>query len=165
VEKAQNKYKKAEVGVQAAMERSPHYRHGKYGEPIPKGMENSITKVRPVPDAAMSSDRTVHLKDAELKAGQKMRFSGRAVNGVIEGDMPVSVVNPHSNAAKVTHVKGGREYEGAFTHIRTATVERPAYKERPAKQFEAHHHTLKAEDRAVHLPRTAKKTWRKQVWS
>jgi hypothetical protein len=95
-----------------------------------------------------AANRDAHSQDAELKAGQKMRFNGRSVGGTVEGSMPVSVVNPHSNAAAVTHSKGGKEYEGAFTHIRQAIVERPAHKERPAKQFEAHHFTLSNEDKA-----------------
>jgi hypothetical protein len=46
------------------------------------------------------------------------------------------VINPHSNASKVTFTdKRGRMYEGAHSHIPTATVERGAYKDRPARQF------------------------------
>jgi hypothetical protein len=84
-------------------------------------------------------------KNKEPAAGKTMRFNGRSVKGDVEGSMPVRVVNPHSNAHLVTHTKGGREYEGAYTHLRTATVERPAHKERPARQFEAYHHTLSEE--------------------
>jgi hypothetical protein len=84
--------------------------------------------------------------EGRFSAGDMARFSGKAADGTISGDLDVKVVNPWSNKDKVTHTdKSGRAYEGANAHIPTASVERPESKgafPRPAKQFEAYHHTL-----------------------
>jgi len=84
-----------------------------------------------------------HDSKGEFSSGDDARFSGKSADGKVEGDMDVKVINPHHNAAAVTHTdKKGREYEGAFTHIRQVEVERPAYKDRPAKRFVAYKHQL-----------------------
>ncbi len=77
-------------------------------------------------------------QDMTPKVGQTMRFNGKSADGKFEGSTDVKIVNPHSNADKVTHSKTGRDYEGASTHIPTATVENP----RNGTHFEAFHHTL-----------------------
>jgi hypothetical protein len=85
----------------------------------------------------------------KFKAGEAVRFSGKAASGTVEGDMDVKVVDPWSNKHLVTHTdKRGDCYEAnGRSHIATATVERAARTgafPAPAKQFEAHHHTLRS---------------------
>lgn len=80
-------------------------------------------------------------------AGDSARFSGQSADRSVSGEMDVKVVDPWSNKNKVTHSdKSGTPYEGASRHLPTARVERPEQKHmgqmRPAKQFEAYHHTL-----------------------
>lgn len=82
-----------------------------------------------------------------FQAGQSVRFNGESADRTVTGSLPVKVVNPWSNRDKVTHTDNrGQPYEGAGMHIPTATVERAAGKsaldKRPARQFEAYHHTL-----------------------
>jgi hypothetical protein len=76
-----------------------------------------------------------------LKAGDMARFDGKSADGKVEGSMDVKIINPHSNVDKVTHTKvegkKHRDYEGAFTHIPTATVQNSR-----GTVFEAHHFTL-----------------------
>jgi hypothetical protein len=83
-----------------------------------------------------------------FKAGDEVKFEGTAASPLtISGSFPVKIINPHSNSHKMTHYDNrGRPYEGAFSHIPTATVERPERKgafPSPARQFEAHHFTLR----------------------
>jgi hypothetical protein len=76
---------------------------------------------------------------AKYESGQKVKFEGKSADGSTSGMFEVEVVNPHSNADKVTHTDNrGRMYEGAFSHIPTATVKNT----RSGKVFEAHHYTL-----------------------
>lgn len=79
------------------------------------------------------------------KAGDTVRFNGKSADGKVDGSMTVKIVNPHSNADKVTQTDTkGRQYAGASRHIPTATVEVDRSKRGlPPIQFEAYHHTLK----------------------
>ena len=83
------------------------------------------------------------------KAGDVVRFNGNAASGSVSGSMDVTVINPHSNADKVTSTKvegkRTRQYEGANVHIPTATVEMDRSKRGLAPlRFEAYHHTLQS---------------------
>ena len=85
----------------------------------------------------------------QFTAGQVVRFAGKSADGKVIGAMDVKIINPHSNADQVGHTEGkgskAREYnKDGSRHIPTATVERPAQSDRPAKQFEAHHFALSA---------------------
>jgi len=75
----------------------------------------------------------------QWKEGDSARFEGDSPDGkIMGGGMPVTIVNPHSNADKVTNTdKRGRQYEGAFRHLPTATV-----KNSRGTVFEAYHHQL-----------------------
>jgi hypothetical protein len=91
----------------------------------------------------------IYLNDAgkTLNRGQTVKFDGTSADGKVSGFMEVRVIDPHSNADKVAHVEGkgsgAREInKDGSRHIATATVERPARGDRPAKQFEAFVHTL-----------------------
>lgn len=84
------------------------------------------------------------------EVGGSAQFSGKSADGKFEGTTTVKIVNPHSNAHKVTETKvtgkRTRMYEGANVHIPTATVEMDRSKRGlPPLQFEAYHHTLKAD--------------------
>jgi hypothetical protein len=87
-----------------------------------------------------------HDDKGRFAAGDMVKFNGESADGKFSGLFPVKVINPHSNADKVSHTdKSGRMYEGAFRHLPTATVERGERKGNfpvPARQFEAYHHTL-----------------------
>lgn len=83
-----------------------------------------------------------------LATGDVVRFDGAAVDGSVSGFMLVTVIDPHSNAAAVTHSDKHGEYESGRTHIRQALVERPAYKDRPARQFVVNVFNLREESRA-----------------
>jgi hypothetical protein len=82
----------------------------------------------------------------KFAAGDSARFNGEAADKSVSGSMDVKVTNPWSNKHLVTSTDSrGQPYEGAYAHIPTATVERPARTgsfPAPAKQFEAYHHTL-----------------------
>ncbi|MCR4301806.1 MAG: hypothetical protein NUV51_09365 [Sulfuricaulis sp.] len=76
------------------------------------------------------------------------QFDGNSADGKFRGSGRVKIVNPHSNADKVTHTKVSgkrtRQYEGASVHIPTATVEMDRSKRGlPPLQFEAFHHELR----------------------
>ena len=74
-------------------------------------------------------------------AGDVVRFEGDAADKSVIGSMDVTVVDPHSNRAKITHVTTGkrpRAYEGATSHIPTARV-----RNQRGREFEAYHHTLR----------------------
>jgi hypothetical protein len=90
----------------------------------------------------------------QFTTGGSANFNGKSADGKFEGSAKVTIVDPHSNASLVTNTdKRGRQYEGATTHIPTATVEMDRSKRGlPPLRFEAPHHTLKAlEDRTLHL--------------
>lgn len=78
----------------------------------------------------------------QYSKGQTVRFDGKSADGKVQGSMNVKIVDPHSNADKVTRTtttgKKSRSYEGQHIHIPTATVENSR-----GTQFEAYHHTLK----------------------
>lgn len=76
--------------------------------------------------------------DTAFIAGETVRFDGKAADGTVEGFMDVTVVDPHSNRSKVTHVTRGKPYAGAFSHLPTARV-----RNQRGREFEAHHHTLR----------------------
>jgi hypothetical protein len=79
----------------------------------------------------------------KFAAGDSATISGKSADGKFEGTATVTIVNPHSNADRVTQTKGKRMYEGAVTHIPTATVTLDRSKRGlPPLEFEAHHHTL-----------------------
>lgn len=82
----------------------------------------------------------------KFAAGDSARFEGKSADNTFEGGTNVKVVNPWSNKDKVTHTDArGQPYKGAYPHMATATVERPARQGAfpvAAKQFEAFHHTL-----------------------
>lgn len=125
-------------------------------QPLPHKMDNSVkglkrrmknsqghAMLKPQAEEVVTEARK---KEADWKEGDSARFSGHSADGTTSGDMDVKIINPHSNAHKITHTdKSGRHYENSHTHIATATVERPARTggfKSPAKRFEAHHHTL-----------------------
>lgn len=125
-------------------------------QPLPHKMDNSvkglkrrmknsqgISTLKPQAEEVVTEAKRKH---TEYHEGETVRFSGQAADGSTSGDMDVKVVNPHSNKHKITHTdKSGRHYEGSHSHIPTATVERPArlgMSPAPARNFEAHHHTL-----------------------
>lgn len=95
---------------------------------------------------AWNEDDHPRADDGKFTAGETVRFDGASADGKFSGFTDVKIINPHSNADKVTHTEGkgkkARDYEGGNRHIATATVERPAYKDRPALRFEAYHYTL-----------------------
>lgn len=87
------------------------------------------------------------MKHKPLLAGETVRFNGEAVDKSVQGFMLVTVIDPHSNSSLVTHTdKQGRQYADGFSHIPQATVERPAYKGRPARQFTCYTYMLKHEE-------------------
>jgi hypothetical protein len=97
--------------------------------------------------AAVISRKQSRDPGAKFAAGDSARFSGQSADRSVSGDMDVKVVDPWSNKHKVTSTDSrGQPYEGASMHLPTARVERPEQKfmgaMRPAKQFEAYHHTL-----------------------
>lgn len=85
--------------------------------------------------------------------GGSARFEGKAADGTVEGGFDVKIIDPHSNAHEVGKTEGkgkkARMYDkNGYSHIPMALVERPEQKRlsgeiRPAKQFQAYHHTLR----------------------
>lgn len=76
----------------------------------------------------------------KFTVGQRVKFDGTSADGRVTGVMPVTIVDPHSNASAVTYTdKRGREYEGARSHLPTATVRNDR-----GTTFEASHYSLKS---------------------
>ncbi len=75
-------------------------------------------------------------------AGDSARFSGQSADQRFTGDTDVTIVDPHSNRARITHSTGKgkkrRDYEGAAAHLPLATV-----KTARGFTFSAHHHSLR----------------------
>ena len=92
-------------------------------------------------DRIRKGDKPGHpFRGNQWTEGQTARFSGSAADGKASGDFDVAIVNPHSNADKVTQTDAsGRQYEGSSRHLPLATV----MSLHTGKTFEANHHSLK----------------------